>query len=126
VVDRARKDVSIAGALIGAYNLSPGAVLIAQRRTESDGYFEIHCVPPGSYNVGVLAEERVPTILGASATVVDADVTDLLVEVDAGVAVRGRVEPAAAARISSEIDPENFSMLTMMSSVSKMLLHART
>ncbi len=110
VVNKRDREKAISGVIVGAYNIKPGAVLLSTDPTADDGYFEILGVPPGNYVVGALGEQRVPTIVGPSVTIKDRDVEDVLIELDDGVIVSGRVEPAGVAEISVSVGAEAFSL----------------
>jgi protocatechuate 3,4-dioxygenase beta subunit len=109
VVDKRDKQRGIGGVLVAAYNFS-GQIHIARDSTAEDGWFEIHGVQNGSYIVGAAGEERVVAALGTNATVADADVTDVVVELDAGATLSGRVAPPSAARIGLDVDMESVGL----------------
>ncbi|EDM80391.1 hypothetical protein PPSIR1_11465 [Plesiocystis pacifica SIR-1] len=101
---------AIEGVLVGAWQLQPPALLVATAPTSSDGYFEILGVPTGTFQVGAVGEENLLTLTGATAVVQDSDITDLLIELDTGVRIRGRVEPPRQARIALRPNPEEASL----------------
>ena len=126
VVAAGDEERGLQGVLVGAWSLQPGRLYVASGPSASDGYFEIFGVMPGGYTVGAIGEDALPNLMGTSAQVVDEDVRDVLVVMDAGVHVRGRVSPAVPARVSVQVDTEGLSMSTMMQSMSNMLVRART
>ena len=116
VVDRRDKDRGIDGVLVGAYNFN-GQVHLARDSSADDGYFEIHGVQNGSFMIGAAGEERVVALMGQQVTVKDADVNDVIIELDAGATLSGRVDPPTAARIGLDVDPESLGLGTIASAV---------
>ncbi len=125
VVSRQDHEVGLEGVLVGAFSLQPTSLFVARSPSEPDGFFEIWGVPPGGYNVGAIGEEALPNFFGTGATVVDADVDNVLVEMDRGASVSGRVEPATAARISLSQDFENLSMGDVVAALGNQFASAR-
>ena len=95
--------------MVAAYNFS-GDVHMAHESTADDGYFRIDGVHNGSYIVGAAGENRVVAMMGQNVTVKDADVTDVLVELDAGATLSGRVEPPSAAHIGLDMDTSTIGL----------------
>lgn len=126
VVDADDRERAVAGALVGAFNMSPGALYAATDPSAEDGYFEIHGVRPGLYTVGLMAEGRVPKVFGAQVTVKDADVDDVLLEVDAGATLRGRVEPAAVADITLGVDSDQIGLGNIVQVMGAALVHGKS
>lgn len=126
VVARGDEERGLQGVLVGAFSIDPGRLYVASAPSAADGYFEIFGVLPGGYTVGAIGEDALPNMLGASAQVRDQDVTDVLVVMDAGVHLRGRVAPGVPAKISLRVDGEGMSIGTMMQSMSNMLVRARS
>jgi len=116
VVDKRDKDKGIDGVLVGAYNFN-GQVHLARDSTADDGYFEIHGVENGTFMIGAAGEDRVVALMGQQVTVKDADVKDVIVELDAGVTLSGRVDPPTTARIGLDVDPESIGLGTIASAV---------
>ncbi|RMH39691.1 MAG: carboxypeptidase regulatory-like domain-containing protein [Deltaproteobacteria bacterium] len=112
----------VAGVLVGAYNFSPGALLVATRPSQADGYFEIHGVPDGHYVVGALSDGLVPNFTGASVDVAGADVRDVVVKMAAGVTLSGRVDPPQRARVRIEIATEDVGLANLVPTLGKALL----
>lgn len=109
VVDKKNPDQAIAGVLLGAFNFG-GALHIARESSADDGSFAIHGVQNGTYFVGAAGQGRVVNVLGTNVTVDNADVEDVVVELDPGVTVRGRVEPGQNARVALEVDGESIGL----------------
>lgn len=124
VVARGDEERGLQGVLVGAFSIEPARLYVAAGPSAADGYFEIHGVQPGGYTVGAIGEDALPNLLGTSAQVIDQDVTDVLVVMDGGVHVRGRVTPAVPARISVRVDGEGLSIGTMMQAMSNSLVRA--
>ena len=91
------EDGALEGVWVGALSFRPPGLFVARAPTEADGYFEIPGVEPGSYMVAALGEEALPNFTGTGVDVEDGDVEDVLVVMDRGVTIRGRVEPPTAA-----------------------------
>ncbi|MCA9648390.1 MAG: carboxypeptidase regulatory-like domain-containing protein [Myxococcales bacterium] len=118
VVPKDDLEGAVEGVMVGAYSLSPPSLTVAVAPTDADGYFEILGMPPGNYTVGALGEEMLPNISGAAVVLRDADVTDVLVKMDVGHRIRGRVEPAALAKVSLSIDMGEMSLGKILDAVS--------
>ncbi len=116
----------IAGTLIGAYNFQPGMVVAAPRPSDSDGSFEIRGVPPGNYLVAALTRGALPNPLATQVTVSEADVTGVVVALDSGRTVRGRVEPPGLATVRLERGVESFSFTQLPETVTRDLVRAET
>ncbi|MCX4245613.1 carboxypeptidase regulatory-like domain-containing protein [Paraliomyxa miuraensis] len=126
VVAQGDEERGLEGVLVGAFSLDPGRLYVASAPSAADGYFEIFGVLPGGYTVGAIGEDSLPNILGASAAVTDEDVTDVLVVMNAGVHLRGRVSPGVPATISVRVDGESMSMGTIMQTMSNALVRGRS
>ena len=125
VVDARDKESTIPGVMVGAFNLAPGALHAASDPSAGDGYFEIHGVKAGSYTVGALGEERVPSIFGASIEVVDQNVEDVVVTLDPGVTLSGRVQPPAPAQVFLEVDMEKIGLGNVLQIASAVMAQSR-
>lgn len=108
VVDKDDRATGLEGVLLGAFNFG-GAFHLAGDPSASDGYFEIHGVGNGSYIVGAAGEGRILQIDGDNVTVDNADVDDVVIELDNGVEVSGVLSPPKAGQVLVEIDPESIS-----------------
>jgi hypothetical protein len=116
VVEKGDKDVGIDGVLVAAYNFS-GQVHMARDSSAEDGYFEIHGLQNGSFMIGAAGEERVVALMGQNVTVKDDDLKDVIVELDSGATLSGRVDPPTTARIGLDVDPESLGLGTIASAV---------
>ena len=126
VVPRGDEERGLQGVLVGAYSMDPARLYVAAAPSAADGYFEIFGVLPGRYTVAAIGEDSLPNVLGASATVKDQDVTDVLVIMDGGVHVRGRVSPPGPAQLSVAVDTAEVSIGTMMQTLSNALVRSRS
>ncbi len=115
-----------AGVMVGAYNVSPGALFAGNNPSAQDGFFEIQGVQPGSYTVGAAAEERLPNFFGTAVTVVDQDITDLLITVDSGYTISGRVSPPQEANLALQIDMQEIGFSSVISAASSALVNGRS
>jgi uncharacterized GH25 family protein len=113
------------GVLVGAFSVQPPALFAAATPTAADGYFEILGVRKGNYMVAAIGEETLPNFTGTGAQVEDADVTDVLVVMDAGVALRGRVNPPTPATITITLDAESLGLSNMLASIGNAFVRGR-
>ena len=126
VVDRDDESIAESGVLVGAYNFSPGAVFAASTPSASDGYFEIHGVHPGTYTLGAAAEERPPTFFGETITVVDEDMSDLIVKVKKGATLRGTVSPPQVTQLHLRISSESVGISTMLQAAGSFMVNGKS
>ena len=124
VVDAGKPDQGIGGVLVGAFNFS-GQVHMSRESTTEDGRFEIHGVDNGSYFVGAAGEGRVINAIGTNVTVEDADVTDVVVELDAGATLSGRVEPPTDARLALQLKSEQIGLGNLTQAISAFAVRGR-
>ncbi|MDC0718067.1 carboxypeptidase regulatory-like domain-containing protein [Nannocystis bainbridge] len=114
------------GVMVGALALDPFALRPATGPSAVDGYFEVLGVRPGTYMLGSVAEQALPEILGGpTVTVVDADIAGVLVELDRGVELRGRVEPPALAAISLTLADDEPGFMTVLANLGNVLVRSR-
>lgn len=126
VVNKGTEKKAATDVMLGAYNISPGALFAADTPSASDGYFEIHGVQPGSYTVGAVAEEKLPNFFGEAITVVDRDLTDVVVTVDGGYTLRGNVTPPQVATITLQVDMEEVGFSNMMQAAGSFLVRTKS
>ena len=115
---------SLDGVMVGAYSMSPMQGSVAHEPSGVDGYFEVVGVKPGSYILGSVAEHALPEIVGPAVTVEAADVTGVVLQLDRGVELRGRVDPPTLASVSLAL-PEESNPLAMLASAGNLLVRAR-
>ncbi len=126
VVSRADPGQSLDGVMVAAYSMSPMQMQMASGPSGVDGYFEIFGVKPGTYTLGAVAEEALPEIVGGpSVTVEAADVTGAVIQLDRGVEIKGRVEPAALASISLTSAGEDDGFLAMLGNLGNSFVRGR-
>ena len=89
--------------VVGSF-LNPPVTLQATGLSREDGTFEIEGVWPGVLFVSAAGEERVPSLSEISVTVEDEDVEGVVVEIEQGVYIEGRVTPAGETRLSLEFE----------------------
>ena len=115
------------GVMVAAYSLNPMGFHVATGPSEVDGYFEIFGVKPGSYTLGSVAEEALPEILGGPSVTVDkTDVTGVVIQLDRGVELRGRVDPPTVAAITLTLADDEPSMLGMLANLGNMFVRSRS
>jgi protocatechuate 3,4-dioxygenase beta subunit len=124
VVPKGSTEEGLEGVLVGAFSIQPPTLVVATAPSASDGYFEIQGVRPGNYMVGAIGEETLPNIMGNSAIVTDKDVTNMLIEMDTGVHVTGRVDPGGVAKVKIKQDMEQFSMSKMVETMTNAMANA--
>ncbi len=110
VVPKGEPDGAIEGVLVGAWQMQPFGLLVANAPSASDGYFEIVGVSPGTWQVGALSEDHLLALTGATAIIEDQNVTDRMIELEAGIYVRGHVDPGVRASISADPSPDDMSL----------------
>jgi hypothetical protein len=94
--------------------------------TDETGYFEIPGVAPGTYTMGALRNGAMPNFLRVNVTVKDKDVSDVLLSLDAGATLRGRIEPAGLASLALSMRTDDMGLGTMFSAVGAALVQGRT
>ncbi len=95
----------VPGAQVGAFSMGQGTQGAALEPSDEAGAFEIPGIRPGSYMLYAAAEGSLIEI-GKNVEVVDRDVTDVIIELSSGVTLSGRVEPAAVASVTLELEGE--------------------
>lgn len=120
------EDDGIEGVWVGALSIQPPGLYVARTPSEADGFFEIPGVQPGNYLVSALGEDHLPNLTGTSAQVAGEDVTGVLVELDEGVTITGRIEPPGLATVSLRVSTEGMGISGMLSSVGNAFVRTRT
>ncbi|MBV8761990.1 MAG: carboxypeptidase regulatory-like domain-containing protein, partial [Deltaproteobacteria bacterium] len=105
VVDKRDKTKGVPAILIGGFSIASQQVALAHEPTDKDGRFEIVGVRPAAYTLAAFGEGKVPDI-GKTVEVVDKDIKDVVIELETGVSISGRVEPPQAAQIALRLDGE--------------------
>lgn len=70
--------------------------------TDDSGYFEAAGLLPGSYHILAGGGEAAPLVLEEAVRVSDADIADLLIKAQVGVAISGEIRPAERASVRLE------------------------
>lgn len=97
-------NVTIAGAEVELMSpVNPGGKTI----TDAEGRFVVHGVVAGGYDLYAEADGWLST-QPKRVSVTDDPGDEIVVTLERGLAIRGRVEPAASAEISIELKPEKF------------------
>ncbi len=102
VVRKNTKGEGVPGAIVGGFSFGNKEGVVAQTPSAADGYFELLGVNPGTYFLGALGAEVIPNI-GKTVTVTDADVSDVLIAMEGGVTLAGRVSPATRANLTLQL-----------------------
>ncbi len=105
VVDKRDASKGVPGILIGGFAIASQQFALAHEPTDKDGRFEIVGVRPAAYTLAAFGEGKVPDV-GKSVEVVDKDVKDVVIELESGVSISGRVDPPQAAQIALRLDGE--------------------
>ena len=92
----------LAGVAVVAMPRSAKVRLHASALSSPDGRFVIEGVSPNIYYLAAKAEELVGSVSEVSVTIRDEDVADVVLALDPGVMLSGRVVPATATRLSLE------------------------
>lgn len=122
VVPKGDPEGAVPGVLVGAFSISPLTLMAASVPTGEDGFFQINGVQPGNYLIGAIGEETLPNLMGTSAVITDSDVTDIIVEMDSGAQVTGRVDPPQVAKVSISMDADEFSLSNLTSTISNSMV----
>ena len=117
---------SLSGVMVAAYSLQPMHASLANRPSEVDGYFEIFGVKPGTYTLGSVAEDALPEILGGPTVTIDkADALGVVIQLDRGVELKGRVDPPQPATITLALADEDPGFLGMIANLGNMFVRSR-
>jgi hypothetical protein len=112
VVKKGDERKGIAGVTVGAFSLGTMEGAMSTQPSADDGYFEITGVHNANYLLFALGRDVMPEV-GQPVIVKDADVTDVLVVMEIGATLSGRVEPGAVASLALEVDSENVGLSNM-------------
>ncbi|HEX7702799.1 MAG TPA: carboxypeptidase regulatory-like domain-containing protein, partial [Kofleriaceae bacterium] len=113
--------VGVAGIHLGAFALAQGAQVIAADPSDDQGRFAIDGVRPGNYMLFAFGENEVPNV-GKQVNVVDKDVNDVQLELEAGVTLSGRVEPPQGATMTVEMAGP-IGLTNLFEAVKTMMVH---
>ncbi len=125
VVRKGKPSEGLAAITLGAFSFATKSFGLALEPSTDDGSFEILGLKRGSYIVGAVGEGSVPEV-GKTVEIVDKDVEGLTLELDAGVTLAGRVEPAMAG-VQLTIKPAaSIGFANMFEAVKAALVHGET
>lgn len=125
VVRKGTPAEGLPGVTLGAFSIASQAFGFSLEPSAEDGAFTIVGLRKGSYNLFAVGEGSVPDV-GKPAEIVDRDLTDVLVELDAGVTIRGRVEPPTA-KVGVSLAPAvPIGFANMFDAVKSILVHDDT
>jgi hypothetical protein len=112
VVKKGDERTGIPGVQVGAFSIGTMQGMMSTQPSGKDGYFEILGVHPASYLLFAIGRDVMPDV-GKPVAVKDADVTDVLVVMEVGATLSGRVEPGAVSSLSLEVDPDKIGITNM-------------
>lgn len=125
VVRKGKPTEGVPGVQLGLFSIGTQQFGFALEPTDAQGAFVIHGLRPASYMLFAGGENNVPEI-GTSIAVVDKDLTGVVVEMEAGVTLTGRVDPpVAGARVSLTL-AGSLNLLNMFQIAKAALIHAET
>ena len=120
VVRAGKPDQGIAGILVGCFSMQ-GSFGISDDPTEDTGEFQIHGLKPASYLLFAVGEGSVPDI-GKAAEIVDKDLTGIVIELDTGVVLSGKVDPPMVASLGLEVDESKMSFGNMFGAMKALIV----
>jgi hypothetical protein len=116
----------LAGVLVGGIQLKNGIAPTVFDESDETGYFEIHGLQKGRYGLVAAKDGLLPSVMQKIVDIGDKDVDDVLLVVDVGTTLRGRVEPAGPASLSLQLDTKDLGLSNIMSMVGAALVHGAT
>jgi hypothetical protein len=112
VVKRGDERTGIAGVQVGAFSLGTQEGAISAQPSGPDGYFEILGLHPANYLLFAIGRDVMPDV-GKPVSLKDTDVTNVIIVMDVGTSLSGKVEPPAVATMSLEVDDEKIGFSNM-------------
>jgi len=125
VVRAGHESEGVPGVLVGGIQMKGGIKPTAFDESDETGYFEILGLAPGKYGLVAAKDGLLPNLMRKVVDVGEKDVTDVLLVVEAGATLRGRVEPASMATLGLQAKQSDVGLSTMLSMASAALVHAR-
>lgn len=113
VVRKDDQSRGVPNVIVGGLNMRASFTPTGFDTTDGHGYFEILGVRPGTYSMVALVDGLMPSIFQTTVVVSDADVNDVLVVLDTGATLSGRVEPPGPARLSLQVDTEEIGLTNL-------------
>jgi protocatechuate 3,4-dioxygenase beta subunit len=124
VVVKKGTKTGIAGIHLGAFSMAQGSQANAVDPSDTQGRFAIDGVRPGSFMLYAMGEHEVPNI-GKQVQIVDKDISDVVLEIEAGVTVTGHVSPPQEATVGVELAGA-VGIANLFEAVKTMMVHADT
>jgi protocatechuate 3,4-dioxygenase beta subunit len=125
VVRKGKTDEGLPGIMLGAFSIASQAFGFSIDPSDSDGAYKIVGLKKGSYNMFAFGEGSVPDV-GKPVEIVDRDLENVIIELDAGVTVSGRVEPATQ-DVSMSLEPTGpIGFANMFEAAKAIVVHADT
>ena len=121
IVVKKGTQTGIAGIHLGAFSLTQGAQVNAVDPSDNQGRFAIDGVRPGSFMLYAMGEHQVPNI-GKQVQIVDKDINDVVLEIETGVTVTGKVAPPQEATIGLQLAGA-IGIANMFEAVKTMMVH---
>ena len=125
VVRKGKQSAGLPGVTLGAFSIAAKSFGIALEPSADDGSFEIVGLKRGSYMLFAVGEGSVPDV-GKNVEIVDKDVKDVVIELDAGVTIAGRVEPPTAGAKITVSPTASIGLANMFEAAKAALVHADT
>ncbi len=102
VVRRGDERRGVDGVRVAAQRIGPAVETPLVATTDGSGHFRIAGAAPGRYRLIAVGPSSPPLILDDAASVVDRDLEDVLLAVEPGGALRGRVDPPGPVSVRLE------------------------
>jgi protocatechuate 3,4-dioxygenase beta subunit len=125
VVRQGHEQDGLPEVLVGGVQLKGGFAPTIFDETDETGYFEILGLLPGRYGLVAAKDGLLPSVMQKFVDVSDKDVEDVLLFVDLGATLRGRVEPPTAATLSLEVQEKDIGLANVLGLVGATLAHGR-
>ncbi|HVK86700.1 MAG TPA: carboxypeptidase regulatory-like domain-containing protein [Kofleriaceae bacterium] len=125
VVRKGKPEQGLPGVTLGAFSIASQAFGFSLEPSAADGAFTIVGLKKASYNLFAVGEGSVPDV-GKPVEIVDRDLENVIVELDAGVTISGRVEPATP-KVAMSIEPAiPIGFANMFEAVKSLLVNGET
>jgi len=125
VVRQGHEQDGVPEVLVGGVQLKGGFAPTVFDETDETGYFEILGLLPGRYGLVAAKDGLLPSVMQKFVDISDKDVDDVLLFVDLGATLKGRVEPASAATLSLQIQEKDIGLGNALGLVGAALAHGR-
>lgn len=121
VVKKGEERVGVPGVQVVYFSLGSQEGGMSMQPSGADGYFEITGVHNGSYLLAAIGKDVMPEV-GQSVAVKDADVKNVLIAMEVGATLSGKVEPGAVATLSLEVDSDKVGLSNMFDVVKAVMV----